>query len=48
MRLEAANVKLRDELGGRDQASLEMNLEGEIVLLRDAHGGRDQAMLEMR
>ena len=39
--------KLRDPLGGRDRASLEMHLKAEIVHTRDALGGRDGASLEM-
>ena len=35
------------ELGGRDRASLEMNLEAKIEYLRDALGCRNGARLEM-
>ena len=34
---------LRDALGGRDGASLEMHLEAEIEKLRDALGGHNGA-----
>jgi hypothetical protein len=40
-------VELRDALGGRDRASLEMHLEAETVSLRDALGRRNRARLEM-
>ena len=40
--------ELRDSLGGRDRASLEMHLETErLSELRDALGGQDPASLEM-
>jgi len=37
MHLEADIVQLRDALGGRNRASLEMHLEGEIELNSEMH-----------
>jgi len=39
--------ELRDALGDRDRASLEMHFEAGIMYLRDALGSRDSTSLEM-